>query len=257
VSAGLPVVVSVAAALVLALALERLFPHEPARASWLANAGLWAVATGLRALVFGGAEWQVAAWTESARFGLLARAPAPVLVAVPMTVLGLDLVSYLWHRANHRLALLWRFHRVHHADPALTAVTSLRFHPGEILSSLPVRLAAIALLGAPLGAVVAFEAVFGAANALEHANVDLPARLERALELGLITPALHRRHRMVSRAEHDANYGTIFSFWDRLGRSRCPGASSDRFPLGLAAGSTGAPRSLAAMLLEPFRRATR
>jgi len=207
--------------------------------------------------VFGGAEWQVAAWTESARFGLLARAPAPVLVAVPMTVLGLDLVSYLWHRANHRLALLWRFHRVHHADPALTAVTSLRFHPGEILSSLPVRLAAIALLGAPLGAVVAFEAVFGAANALEHANVDLPARLERALELGLITPALHRRHHSVSRAEHDANYGTIFSFWDRLGRSRCPGASSDRFPLGLAAGSTGAPRSLAAMLLEPFRRATR
>ncbi|HXX47308.1 MAG TPA: hypothetical protein VEN47_03705, partial [Myxococcota bacterium] len=99
-SETLPVVVSVAAALALALALERLAPHERAPASWLANAGLWAVATGLRVLVFGGAEWQVARWTGNARFGLLALGPAPLAAAIPATVLGLDLVSYLWHRAN-------------------------------------------------------------------------------------------------------------------------------------------------------------
>ncbi|HXX49021.1 MAG TPA: sterol desaturase family protein, partial [Myxococcota bacterium] len=173
------------------------------------------------------------------------------------SVAGLDLVSWAWHRANHALPVLWRFHRVHHADPVVTASTSLRFHPGEILLSLPVRLAAIALLGAPLAGVLAFEAVFGAANALEHGNFDLPAGLEQALERAFVTPALHRRHHSVSRAEHDANYGTIFSFWDRLGRSRCPGASRDRFPIGLPPGATGAPRSLSAMLLEPFRAATR
>jgi len=257
VSETLPVVVSVAAALALALALERLAPHERAPASWLANAGLWAVATGLRVLVFGGAEWQVARWTGNARFGLLALGPAPLAAAIPATVLGLDLVSYLWHRANHRVPLLWRFHRVHHADPVVTASTSLRFHPGEILLSLPVRLAAIALLGAPLAGVVAFEAVFGAANALEHGNFEMPGRVERALDRALVTPALHRRHHAVSRAEHDANYGTIFAFWDLWLGSRCPGASSDRFPIGLPAGATGEPRGLGAMLLEPFRAATR
>jgi len=253
VSEAFPSFAATAAALALCLALERVAPHERMRASWLANAGLWAVATGLRALVFGGAEWQVARWTEESAFGLLAVARAPLFAAIPATVLGLDLVSYLWHRANHRVPFLWRFHRVHHADPVVTAATSLRFHPVEILLSLPVRLAAIALLGAPLAGVAVFEAVFGASNALEHGNFDLPARAERALERALITPALHRRHHSVSRAEHDSNYGTIFAFWDRLGRSLCPGRSRDHFPIGLPAGATGEPRSLVAMLVEPFR----
>src|SRR5262249_34081055 len=148
--------------------------------------------------------------------GLLNALGAPLWVAVVGTVFALDAVSYLWHRANHGVAFLWRFHRVHHADEALSISSSLRFHPGEILLAVPVKLAAIAALGAPVAGVAAFDALFGAANALEHANVDLPARLERALGRALITPALHRRHHSVSRAEHDTNFGTIFSFWDRL-----------------------------------------
>jgi len=95
--------------------------------------------------------------------------------------------------------------------------------------------------------------VIGAANALEHANLALAARLERALGWLVITPALHRRHHSVSRAEHDSNYGTIFSCWDRLGRSFFPARSSERFALGLAAGETGDPSSLLAMLEEPLR----
>ena len=244
---------SVAAALVLGLAAERIAPHEPLRPAWLANVGVWATAVVLRALVFGGAEWVVARWVETSHFGLLQVGGAPLWLAVPATVLGLDLTSYLWHRANHSLPLLWRFHRVHHADPAVHVSTALRFHPGEILLSVPVRLVAIALLGAPLAGVVVFEAVFGALNALEHGSFDLPARLERALGRVLITPALHRRHHSVLRAEHDSNYGTIFSFWDRLGRSRCANTSAEHFPVGLVEGVTGDPRALGAMLAEPFR----
>lgn len=244
---------SVAAAFAVGLVSERIAPHESLRPTWLVNGGVWLAAVTLRALVFGGAEWRVASWVEQSGFGSLQVASAPVALALVATVLGLDLVSYLWHRANHSLPLLWRFHRVHHADPAVHVSTALRFHPGEILLSVPVRLTAIALLGAPLAAVVVFEAIFGAANALQHASFDLPAPLERALGLVLITPALHRRHHSVSRAEHDSNYGTIFSFWDRLGRSRCPNTSAEHFPLGLPEGATSDPRSLVAMLAEPFR----
>jgi len=248
VSPELVVSASVAGGLALGLACERLAPHESLHPAWAANVGLWLVAVALRALAFGGAEWGVARWAEASDFGLLNAAHAPPALAVLATVFGLDLVSYLWHRANHTLPLLWRFHRVHHADPAVHVSSSLRFHAGEVLLSVPVRLTAIALLG-----VVAFEAVFGAANALEHGSFDLPARLERALALALITPALHRRHHSVLAREHDANYGTIFSFWDRLGRSACANTSAQHFPLGLPEGTTSDPRSLAAMLAEPFR----
>ena len=244
---------SVAAAFAVGLACERLAPHAAQRPAWLVNFGVWAVAVALRALVFGGAEWRAASWASASDFGLLRALRAPDALAVGATVVALDSVSYLWHRANHALPLLWRFHRVHHADPAPGVSTSLRFHAGEILLSVPVRLAAIALLGAPLAGVVAFEAVFGAANALEHGSFDLPRRLERALGLVLITPALHRRHHSVLASEHDANYGTIFSVWDSLARSRCAGTSDDRFAVGLPEGATGDPRSLAAMLAEPFR----
>ncbi|MFI5314296.1 MAG: sterol desaturase family protein [Myxococcota bacterium] len=244
---------SVAAALALGFACERISPHEPLRPTWTVNLGVWLVALTLRALAFRGAEWQVAAWAEAHAFGLLHAAGAPFALALAATVFGLDFVSYLWHRANHSLPVLWRFHRVHHADPAVHVSTALRFHAGEILLSVPVRLTAIALLGAPIAGVVLFEALFGAANALEHGSLDLPARLERAVGLALITPALHRRHHSVLRSEHDSNYGTIFSFWDRLGRSAHASASADHFALGLPDGATGDPRSLGAMLAEPFR----
>jgi sterol desaturase/sphingolipid hydroxylase (fatty acid hydroxylase superfamily) len=141
---------------------------------------------------------------------------------------------------------------VHHLDEALSVTSALRFHPGEILMAVPVKLVAIAALGTPLVGVAVFDALFGAANALEHGNFDLPARFERALGRALITPALHRRHHSVPREEHDSNYGTIFSFWDRLGRTALSGSSAAQFPTGLA--ERGAdPAALGAMLAAPFR----
>jgi sterol desaturase/sphingolipid hydroxylase (fatty acid hydroxylase superfamily) len=244
--------VSIAAALALGLVLERLAPHAPLRPAWLANLGLWAVGIGLRAFVFGAAQWSLAAWVGANEVGLLPALGAPLWVAIGASVLGLDLVSYLWHRANHAVPFLWRFHRVHHADTALSVTSALRFHPGEILLAVPVKLVGIAALGAPLAGLVVFDALFGAANALEHGNFDLPARLERALGRALITPALHRRHHSVSRDEHDRNFGTIFSFWDRLARTAFPSGSDAQFPTGL--GEDGAdPAALGAMLVEPFR----
>jgi sterol desaturase/sphingolipid hydroxylase (fatty acid hydroxylase superfamily) len=244
--------VAIAAALALGLWLERAAPHAPLRPAWRANLGLWAVGIGLRAFVFGAAQWTLAAWTAEHGVGLLNAFAAPRWLAVVASVLGLDAVSYLWHRANHALPFLWRFHRVHHLDEALSVSSALRFHPGEILLAVAVKLGAIAALGTPLLGVVVFDALFGAANALEHGNFDLPVRLERALGRVLITPALHRRHHSVSRQEHDANYGTIFSFWDRLGRSALASASAEQFPTGLAERDAD-PAALGAMLAEPFR----
>jgi sterol desaturase/sphingolipid hydroxylase (fatty acid hydroxylase superfamily) len=208
-----------AGALALALALERWRPHARLRPAWGTNLGLWAVDTLLLAVVCGACGFLVAAWAAAHGLGLLPWLGAGPWLGVVAGLLGLDLVSYLWHRANHRLPLLWRFHQVHHADASFHVTTALRFHPGELLLALPVRLAAIVALGVPPAGVLVFELVFGIANLLVHGNFDLPRRLEPAVQRLFVTPALHRAHHAASWRELDTNFGTVLSAWDRLGRS--------------------------------------
>jgi sterol desaturase/sphingolipid hydroxylase (fatty acid hydroxylase superfamily) len=198
------------------LLFQRLSPHAALRVSRPGNLGLFVVNSAVAAAACGGCAWGAAEWSAGASFGLMHRIPFPMWGNVAATVAVLDLVSYGWHRANHRVDLLWRFHQVHHSDAQFTATTALRFHPGELLASLPLRLAAVALLGADPVAVLVFETVFGFANLFEHGDIDLPARLETALGRGLITPALHRRHHSRRPSEQDSNFGTIFAVWDRL-----------------------------------------
>ena len=240
-------------AFALGLALERIAPHAALRPAWRANLGLWLFDAMLMAAVCGACGWTVAAWAQTSGVGLLNEVDASLGVGIAATVVGLDLVSYGWHRANHEVGFLWRFHRVHHADADYHVSTALRFHPGELLLALPVRLAAIALLGAPPVAVIAFEAIFGIANVLEHGNFDLPQRVERAVGTVLVTPALHRRHHSTERSERDSNFGTILCLWDRLARTLRPSTSAAVFPTGLPGRSSAGARSLTAMLLAPVR----
>jgi len=221
------------AAMLLAVTIQRLRPHRPLAGSWRANAGLWAVDAALLGAVCGGCACAASIWADQRGLGLMNQAAVPVYVSVPLSVLGLDLVSYLWHRANHRVALLWRFHQAHHTDAQYTVTTALRFHPGELLLALPVRLGAVAILGAPIVGLLVFEVVFAFANFWEHGNIDLPKRVESALACIVITPALHRRHHGMERRLLDSNYGTILSVWDRLLGSYAPSASTARIETGL------------------------
>lgn len=204
------------AALALAVAVQRLSPHRRLAGSWRVNGGLWALNVVLLGLVCAGCACTVSRWASSGGVGLLNWTTASMWVAIPTSLLGLDLVSYVWHRANHRVPLLWRLHQAHHSDPDYTVTTALRFHPGELLLALPIRLAVVALLGVPIAGVILFEVVFAFANLFEHGNIDLPLAFEGTLGRLFITPALHRRHHSRERLELDTNYGTIFSFWDRL-----------------------------------------
>ena len=201
-----------------ALALQRLRPHARLRGSARVNLGLWLLNAALLSAVCGACACTVARWAAAHGVGLLngvAGVAAPMWAGVPLTIAALDLVSYCWHRANHRVAFLWRFHQVHHSDPSFTVSTGLRFHPGELLLSLPLRLLAVAALGASPLAVVVFEVVFTIANLVEHGNIGLPLRLEQRLARVLVTPALHRRHHTCRAPELNSNFGTIFTVWDR------------------------------------------
>jgi len=206
----------VTVALALALVAQRWSPHARSAGSWRTNGMFWALDAAIMATVCGACACAVARWAGTHGVGLFHALAAPRWVAVLGTIAALDLVSYTWHRANHVVPMLWRFHQVHHSDPTFTVSTAMRFHPGELLLSLPLRLVTVAAVGASPLAVVAFEVVFAFANLFEHGDINLPRRAERRFERLCITPALHRLHHSRKRAELNSNFGTVFVVWDRL-----------------------------------------
>lgn len=167
-----------------------------------------------------------------------------------LDLLVLDLWIYAWHRANHRIPFLWRFHGVHHLDGFLDTTTAGRFHAGEVVLSALVRAVPIVALGMKLESVVAFEALVLAASLFHHSNVRLPARFERVLAWFVVTPSIHWVHHHAVRCDTDSNYATVLSVWDRLFRSR----SVTRRTPGMEIGTEGAhEQTLWRLLLRPLR----
>jgi sterol desaturase/sphingolipid hydroxylase (fatty acid hydroxylase superfamily) len=243
-------------AVVIAFALQRLAPHARLKGSWRTNLGLWLINLLVLSTVCGACAYTVARWARAAEIGLLAVVPLPLWASVLVCVPVLDFVSYLWHRANHQVRMLWRFHQVHHSDTTFTASTGVRFHPVELLLSLPVRLAAVVALGAPVQGVIIFEVLFTIANLVEHGDIDLPAGLEGSLGRLFITPAMHRLHHSQQWAELNMNFGTVFVLWDRLFSSYHGNASTTQVATGLPGVAT-APSLLRALLLPVRQRSQR
>lgn len=130
-----------------------------------------------------------------------------------------DLWMYLWHRANHGMSWLWRFHRVHHSDLAMDVTTALRFHLGEMVLSVLLRLAVIPLLGITLGNLLLYELILHPVIYFHHSNIALPEAWDRLLRLVVVSPNMHRVHHSDIPVETNSNYASVFSFWDRLGRT--------------------------------------
>jgi sterol desaturase/sphingolipid hydroxylase (fatty acid hydroxylase superfamily) len=132
----------------------------------------------------------------------------------------LDCWIYGWHRLNHVVPFLWRFHEVHHLDEHLDATSALRFHFGEVVLSSLVRAVVILLLGLPLMNVAIFETMVTVAAIFHHSNLNLPNKIDAVLSYIIVTPSLHWVHHHALRGDTDSNYSTIFSLWDRLFASR-------------------------------------
>jgi sterol desaturase/sphingolipid hydroxylase (fatty acid hydroxylase superfamily) len=214
--------VGIAVLLILWL-LETSFPLFADRPQRVRHALRNLTAGGLNLVVIGlgfaTATAGVAAWAERARFGLLNRWTGPPWAELIAALLLLDAWMYVWHRANHTVPFLWRFHRMHHSDPAVDVTTALRFHAGEIAISSALRLALIPLLGLHLWHVVLYETILLPVIAFHHSNVAVPEAWDRRLRAVIVSPNMHRVHHSDWQPETDSNFASIFSWWDRLGRS--------------------------------------
>jgi sterol desaturase/sphingolipid hydroxylase (fatty acid hydroxylase superfamily) len=214
------------------VALERLIPDaDPsgdglrARAGRLArNGALFALNAGLSPLFV----LPVSVWAASVDIRVAAVEVgwrpewAAGWAGLALDLLLLDLFIYWWHRANHEVQALWRFHEVHHLDERLDATTAVRFHVGEVAMSALARACVIVAAGIPLTSVLVFETLVLLSSLFHHADIRLPPRLERILAWVVVTPSHHRVHHHALRADTDSNYATLLSAWDRIFGSRRP-----------------------------------
>ena len=226
------------------------------RVRWLGNLGILAVDLVAVRLLVPTAAVGVALLAAEKGWGLLPALGLPYWLAAIVSVVVLDLTIWAQHYVFHHVPVLWRLHRVHHADVEIDVSTGVRFHPLEILVSLMIKMAAVIALGAPAAAVVAFEVLLNATSMFNHSNVALPAWAEPAARWLVVTPQMHEVHHSAERTETDSNFGFNLPWWDRLfGTYRAKPAAGDRVVIGLPVFRDARERKLLRLLTQPFRRA--
>ena len=243
-------------AYVLLFLLERARPLRQAKAPLLprllVNLAVSAVAFGTAALLVAPAVRTTMGYTEPGSLGLIPLLGLGGAAEVVAVFLLLDLTFYYWHVANHRFAILWRFHNVHHVDPDLDVSTAFRFHFVEVGFSAAFRAAQVLLIGPSFAAYLVYEIAFLLGTLFHHSNLRLPVRFERALNFIAVTPRMHGIHHSDVREENMSNFGVVFSWWDRLHRTLRLSIPQDHITIGIPGYAKPGDNRLPHCFLLPF-----
>ena len=204
-------------------ALELLSPKrawsEPTAIRWLNNTGIFVASAGILYLLFPMLTVPFSFVVEERGWGVFNQMEIPGASVIILSVIIVDLGRYIEHRLLHKLPLLWRLHRMHHADRDFDVTTTLRAHPLEVIFSTSFRMMVIAIFGLPVMAVILAELLIVMTNLFIHANMRLPLGVERWLRLIIVTPDFHRVHHSTRIEENNSNFANIFSAWDYLFRT--------------------------------------
>lgn len=204
-------------------------------------------------LVQPAAQWALR-WSETRPFGLVHLVTLPGWLELVVSFLLMDLAFYYWHLANHRVPFLWRFHNVHHADPELDVSTAFRFHFGEVGLSSAFGVIQISLIGiSPLNYAI-YQVAFQLEVLFHHSNLRLPIRFERLLNKFVVTPRMHGIHHSQVQRENNSNFGTVFSWWDRLHRTLGLNIPQSEILIGIPGYSLPGDNTISNALLMPFRK---
>jgi sterol desaturase/sphingolipid hydroxylase (fatty acid hydroxylase superfamily) len=246
---------------VLFATIEALWPRKalssPKPSRWFGNLSIQITNAVLMRLVFmlvGMSAVGFSVLVQTTQFGLLHQINLPQALGLLLGFLILDAAIYGQHLVLHKVPVLWRMHRMHHADTDIDVTTGLRFHPLEILVSMAFKFAVIALFGINPFTVLIFEIVLNATSMFNHANMALPQSLDRLLRLFVVTPDMHRVHHSVHQTEYNHNFGFNFPWWDRLFGTYQdqPVDGHDGMSIGLSAYRAAAWRGLGPLLRIPF-----
>jgi sterol desaturase/sphingolipid hydroxylase (fatty acid hydroxylase superfamily) len=246
-----------AAVFLLLFVLERFFPLRKSTRSLIARLVVNLVISAVMfltaiTLVRPAVQWALR-WSADRPFGLVHIVSLPAWAEFAVGFLLMDLAWYYWHLANHRVPLLWRFHNVHHTDADLDVSTAFRFHFGEIAFSSVFNLVQVSLIGLSAWAFTAYQLAFLAEVLFHHSNLRLPIRFEQLLSKIIVTPRMHGIHHSQVQRENNSNFGTVFTWWDRLHRTLGLNIPQSRVVVGIPAYSFAEDNRLGNALLMPFR----
>ncbi len=238
---------------------EVLAPRRPMILSkpfrWLNNLGLVLLNSFLIRLVLPMGAVGIAIAAQKSEVGLFQWISLPNWIEGFASLMILDFAIYLQHVMFHAVPVLWRLHRVHHADLDFDVTTGTRFHTLEIALSMGIKWAVIVLVGASPLSVLLFEVVLNATAMFNHGNVQVPLRMDRFLRWVVVTPDMHRVHHSVLKDEANSNFGFNFPWWDRLMGTYHPQplGGHDKMTIGLAEFRGPSVNQFHWMLLMPFK----
>ena len=147
--------------------------------------------------------------------------PVPIVLSAVIAFVLVDFFQYFSHRLHHKIPALWRFHRLHHTDKKVDALTTVLHHPFEVISSFLVNIICYVLFDIPVIIIIAHTFIAGLHGPFTHSTILLPEKIDRILNYFIITPNLHRVHHSLDMKEGNSNFGIVFPFWDRLFGTYC------------------------------------
>ncbi|MEM5475277.1 sterol desaturase family protein [Pacificibacter sp. AS14] len=223
---------------------------------WSNNLALIVVDSIAVRLLFPLAAVGLALTMQAKGWGLFNVIGLPVWLEVLFSVVLLDFAIYLQHVVFHHVPVLWRLHRMHHADIEIDVTTGLRFHPLEIVLSMAFKLLLVLVLGPAAIAVLIFEVVLNASALFNHSNIRLPKPVDAVLRLIIVTPDMHRVHHSIDPKETNSNYGFNVPWWDRLLGTYIaqPKAGHDDMLIGIELFRARRELWVDRMILQPLRR---
>jgi sterol desaturase/sphingolipid hydroxylase (fatty acid hydroxylase superfamily) len=186
-------------------------------------------------------------------FGILYLLELPGWVRFTAGFLLLDLTFYYWHRLNHSVHFLWRFHSVHHIDPDMDVTTSMRFHFVEVALSAIFRAVQVLAIGISPLTYVIYELVFSLATMFHHSNMNIPLEVEKRINRIFVTPRMHGVHHSVVRSELNSNYSVIFRWWDALNQSLVLNVPQSAITSGVGRFQSRGDNSILRLIALPFR----
>jgi len=247
---------AVAGVFLLLLAVETIFPlrkRKRERAGrYFVNFALTMAAFVVGTFVVRRTALMLAYSGEQSGFGLLRLVDLPVGAQFAAGFLLMDLTFYYWHRANHEVGILWRFHNVHHVDQDLDVTTSFRFHFVEVLYSTCFRAAQVGILGVSPLTYAAYELIFTCETAFHHSNLRFPLGVERIINKIIVTPRMHGIHHSAVKDETNSNYSVIFRWWDALHGTLRLGVRQPDIVIGVPAYQAPADNRVWSLIVMPF-----
>jgi len=234
--------------------VPRRVPGDTLALRWFGNVAITVLDTIIVRALFPIAALGLSIVCSERGWGILNLLTWPTWLEFSLTIVVLDLFLYGQHYLLHRIGFLWRLHRTHHSDQEYDLTTGLRFHPLEMLFSTALFLGVVLILGAPPVAVLASQLMSTAVTFIEHANVRIPASIDRVIRLVFVTPDMHRIHHSSAPGEGRSNFANTFSWWDRLFGTYIdqPAAGHANISFGLAEFSERKHLTLPWMLAQPF-----